>query len=114
MIMRMDSQSRLIQWGLWRRKLIDGAALSGETEISRSMAGQLPTVATERRPNRMTGTDYCIDVDRRVAALPEKLRRVLVAEYLIGGDVTSKTTAADMPTSTYYRTLKHALTELRE
>ena len=102
----------LSQWGLWRRKLIDGVALHRETVISRSMAGQPHTGTIERRPNQMTETDYCIDIDRRVMALPEQLRRVLIAEYLIGGDVACKTTAADMATSTYYRTLKRALIEL--
>tara|TARA_R110002095_G_scaffold146482_2_gene126734 strand:- start:3244 stop:3588 length:345 start_codon:yes stop_codon:yes gene_type:complete len=106
----MDSQSRLIQWGLWRRKLIDGAALPKDTVISRSMAGQIPTGANERRSNRITATEYCIDIDRRVAALQENLRRVVIAEYVIGGDVESKINAAGMPTSTYYRNLEKAKT----
>lgn len=104
-----DPTDALSQWGLWRRKLIDAAALSGETVISRSMAGKLHSGATERRANRMTATDYCIDIDRRVAALPEKLQQVVIAEYVAGGSVREKTVAAGLPVTTYYRHLARAI-----
>ena len=106
---RANVAAELSQWGLWRRKLIDGAALSGETVISRSMAGRLRTGANERRPNGMTEAERYIDIDRKVMALPENLQRVIIAEYVAGGNVREKTATASVPASTYYRHLDRAL-----
>ncbi len=52
--------------------------------------------------------DEAIDLDAEISALPDDLRRVLVAEFVISGTVKAKVGAAGMSAPTYYRKLKQA------
>ena len=60
------------------------------------MVGQLPS-AIAWRPNHVNHEDYMLELDKLIGALPEKQRRVLFAEYVVGGDVLAKTSAARVP-----------------
>ncbi len=103
----------LVRWGEWRRNQHSGLSLSRETTLYRAMAGKV-RLSIPWRPEGFCVNDMFIDTDRRIAALPDKLKRVLITEFVIGGDVRAKTAAADMPTSSYYRALNRAKRGLRE
>jgi hypothetical protein len=99
--------NKLVRWGTWYRRQHEGQSFPSETVIYRAMAGRI-TVGMGWRPNGFDKDDSAIDTDRKIAALPEKMQRVLISEYVLGGDVAAKTAAANMPASTYYRNLKRA------
>lgn len=103
----MNGCSKLERWGEWCRNRDVGSSLPRETTIYRAMAGKV-RLNIPWRPEGLGSDDSISDIDRRVAALPANLRRALIAEYVVGGDVRGKTAAAGLPTSTYYRTLIRA------
>lgn len=99
--------ARLIRWGRWHQEHA-GYSGASQTPISRAMRGALPS------DGRWCSSSYrfeddVIDMDRLVAALPANLQKVVIAEYVTGGNVSDKTTAANVPVSTYYRHLDRAL-----
>ena len=106
-----DLERKLQRWGMWYHKQSLGLSLSPETIIYSAMTGKLRS-GGPWCPDGIGGVDDAIDTGRRIADLPVNLKRVLVAEYIVGGDVRAKTAAADMATSTYYRALKYARSQL--
>ncbi|MFT4583838.1 MAG: hypothetical protein ACI915_004045 [Gammaproteobacteria bacterium] len=102
---------KLIRWGTWYRRQHKGQSFPSETVIYRAMAGQIQS-GLAWRPGGFDKDDSAIDMDRKVAALPEKMQRALIAEFVLGGEVAAKTAAANMPISTYYRHVKPALARM--
>ena len=66
------------------------------------------------RPNRINHEAYILELDKLIAKLSEKQRRILFADNVVGGDVLAKTSAAKVPSSTYYRRLNRAKTALHQ
>lgn len=102
-----DITYKLYRWGEWCRKRQEGLSFPHETGLYRAMAGHV-RLNVSWRTNGFNEDDYFLDTDMRVAALPDDMKRAVFAEFVVAGDVRTKTAAAGMPTSTYCRTLKRA------
>lgn len=103
-------KSALRWWGAWRQEHGTIGGLPGNP-IYRAMAGKLRSDAPWRSNSYRCEDDF-IDTDRRVAALPEHLKKVLIAQFVITGDVGEKVAAAGLSATAYYRYLNRALSLL--
>ena len=85
-------------WARWCRAHRTGLGYAADTTVYRAIMGKF---------DEFTTID-AIDADRRVQALPPKLRQVLVAEYVLGGIPRARYAAVGMSRSAYYRALDRA------
>lgn len=94
----------LEHWGHWTRRQHEGGGHAPETILGKAYSGQL-RADSKWQCEGLGEQSAMLDMDRRVRRLPESLQRVLFVEYVVGGTVSAKTSAARMPTATYYRRL---------